>query len=217
MRRTRSQISLAIVALILGVLVVLQLKTQAGPTGLAGLSTQELTSLVANLNDRNAEFRTEVATLDRELSRGQASVEQIRRDLANLRAWAGLAPVAGPGVLVTIGGAVPGPAVEAVLNELRNAGAEGLSVDGVRVVPGVVIAGRAGTLTLDGRPLPDPFDVAAIGSPENLTGSLTRAGGVIALLGSTNPEATVTVTPVEQLELAATNRSLVPRNGRPRL
>ena len=74
MHRLSSQLTIAAVALVLGLLVVVQLRSQAGDAGLAQLSSQDLTVLVANLNARNDQLRTrerrslerELATLDRE-------------------------------------------------------------------------------------------------------------------------------------------------------
>jgi len=120
-------------------------------------------------------------------------------------------------VRVTVGGPLPGVAVEDLLNELRNAGAEALAVGGVRIVPGVVVAGPPGALSVLDTRLPDPFEIEAIGSPETLTGSLTRMGGIVAQLSARFPEATVTVTPVERLRLPATDRDLRPSHGTPTL
>jgi len=225
MHRRRSQLSIAAVAFVLGLLVVVQLRSQAGDPGLAQLSSQDLTILVANLNDRNDQLRREGAVLDRELatlvqnrSRGDVSVDEITADLHRVRAYAGLDPVAGPGVTISITGPIDGAGVEELINELRNAGAEAIAVGGVRVVTGVVVSGAAGEARVDGTSLGrDGFELEAIGAPDKLTGSLTRSGGVIAQLGATQPDVVVTVTPVDRLELAATTRTLVPAHGRPRL
>ncbi|HEY7523348.1 MAG TPA: DUF881 domain-containing protein [Candidatus Limnocylindrales bacterium] len=224
MRSQRSQLAVTVVAFVLGVLLVAQARSQTTDPGLAALSAQDLTILIANLNTRNEQLRSEVATLERELaeladadSRGDSSVDALREDLARVRAWAGLEPVVGDGVRLAIDGPIDGAAAEYLLNELRNAGAEALAVGGIRVVPGVVVAGAAGDLTVDGRDLADPFEIEAIGAPEILTGSLTRIGGPIAQLAATNPDALVTVSPVDQLRLPATDRELVPANGRPAL
>jgi uncharacterized protein YlxW (UPF0749 family) len=214
----------AAVAFVLGLLVVAQLRAQAGAAGLQARSAQELTVLVANLTTRNEQLRREVASLEREVAdltaaaaRGESSVDRLRTDLARIRTWAGLDPVVGPGVRVTVGGPLPGVAVEDLLNELRNAGAEALAVGGVRIVPGVVVAGPPGALSVLDTRLPDPFEIEAIGSPETLTGSLTRMGGIVAQLSARFPEATVTVTPVERLRLPATDRDLRPSHGTPTL
>ncbi len=145
----RNQWTIAAVAFVLGLLVVVQLRAQAGTTGLEQLSTQDLTVLVANVNARNDQLRSEVATLERELqdltsgqARGAQSLDQIRMDLRRVRAYAGLDPVVGPGVTITVSGPIDGPALEALANELRNAGAEAIAVAGVRLVPGVVMTGE---------------------------------------------------------------------------
>ena len=120
MRTTRNQISIAVVAAILGLLVVVQLRTQSAGTGLDALSAQELTVLVANLNTRNDQLRAEIATTERELAdltaaraRGESSVGQLRRDLSRVRAWTGLDAVTGRDRVTVAGpiaGAHPGPA-----------------------------------------------------------------------------------------------------------
>ena len=53
MHRRASQLTIAGVAFVLGLLVVLQLRAQASDSALAQLSAQDLTVLVANLNARN--------------------------------------------------------------------------------------------------------------------------------------------------------------------
>lgn len=224
MRNRSAQLSVAAVAFILGLLVVAQLRGQAGLSGLEARSAQELTVLVANLTTRNDQLRREVATLEREVAeltqaaaRGESSVDRLRTDLARLRMWAGLDPVVGPGVRITISGRIPGSAVEELLNELRNAGAEAIAVGGVRIVAGSVVAGPAGALSVEDTPLSDPFEIGAIGSPETMTGSLTRMGGIVAQLSARFPEATLTVTPIERLRLPATERDLRPSHATPTL
>ena len=220
----RSQITIAAVALILGLLVVIQLRSQASSSGLAQLSSQDLTILVANLNARNDQLRregtsleVELATLTENESRGDVSIDEITADLERVRAYAGLDPVGGPGVTISIRGAIDGSGVEELINELRNAGAEAIATGGVRVVTGVVVTGPPGGAQVDGVDLGDTFELQAIGAPDKLTGSLTRSGGVIAQLAATQPDVVVTVTPVDRLELPATSRTLLPAHGRPRL
>lgn len=224
MNRRRAQLTLTGVALLLGLLVVVQIRSQNVGDGLQSLSTQELTVLVGNLNDRNAQLRTEVATLQQEAgglqaakARGESSVDALRSDLAQLQGWSGLAGVSGSGVRLTIAGPIGGEGVMELLNELRDSGAEAITVQGIRVVPDTVVAGPPHGLSVLGQSIPDPFTIDAIGSSETLTGSLTRVGGIVAQLAATYPEAVVTVTPVTQLALPATTRQLVPAHGVPRL
>lgn len=216
--------TLTAVAALLGVLVVAQLRSQVTNPGLAGLTAQELTNVIANVNERNDQLRGEVATLQQQLAqltdardRGTSSVGQLRSDLATLEAWSGLVPVSGQGVSIRINGPISGTGVEDLLNELRNAGAEAIAVDDVRIVPGSVVYGQPGALSVENTPLPGGFEIRAIGSPQILTGSLTRAGGAIAQLAATDPGASITVTPLDIVHIPATARDLTPVHGHPSL
>jgi uncharacterized protein YlxW (UPF0749 family) len=224
MNRRRNQLSLAIVAFLLGALVVVQLRSQAAGNGLDTLTTTELTVLVGNLNTRNDQLRAEIATTQAELAalqasdaRGDTSVGQLQVDLARVRAWTGLDPVMGPGVRITVTGGLHAGSVQDLVNELRNAGAEAIAVDDVRVEPNSIVDGPVGGLLIQSTHLGDPFEVSAIGNPNSLTGSLTRAGGIIAQLAATDPAAQLIVTPVDTLRLPATTQNLSPAHGKPRL
>ena len=220
----RRRLPLLLVAGLLGVLAVGQFRGQAGVPGLADLSVQELGVLVANLNAQNDQLRAEVASLQRQQSdlstakdRGQVAVTELQSDLGRIRAWAGLAGLTGSGVTITIQGPIGADGLDDLVNELRNAGAEGISIAGVRLVAGVVVTGAAGALTVDGVGLGGGFEILAIGSPQILTGTLTRAGGVVAQLGATYPQARITVTPSDGLNLPATGRDLRAPDAHPHL
>ena len=149
--------------------------------------------LVANLNARNDQLRREVSTLEDELAalnqnraRGEESIDELRADLRRVRAYAGLDPVGGPGVTISISGPIDGSGVEELINELRNAGAEAIGTGDIRIVNGVVVSGAPGAASIAGARLGDVFELSAIGAPDKLTGSLTRSGGVIAQLAAGN-------------------------------
>src|SRR5262245_30310686 len=224
MRRSGNQLTIAAVTLVLGFLAVVQFKTQAAGDAFAGLSSQDLTVLVANLNDRNDQLRGEISTLERELEvfgqneqRGDASVDEVRADLRRVRLYAGIDAATGPGVSILVHGPIDGTGIQDLINELRNAGAEAMAIDDIRIVPGVVSVGAAGAVMLDGAPLADPFTILAIGAPDKLTGSLTRSGGIIAQLAATQPEVGVDVTPLDHITVPRSERELVPSHGHPRL
>ena len=221
---SRQRLAVASVALLLGLLVVAQLHGQVASGGLAAQSAQDLTLLIANLNTQNEELRGEVAGLQRQLSsltdarsRGQSASGQLRADLTRIQAWSGTRAVTGPGITVRVSGDIDGQGVEDFLNELHNAGSEAISIEGVRVVPGVVVAGRIGELSVENQALGSSFEIRAIGSPEILTGSLTRAGGIIAQLSAVYPGIAFSVTPLDVIEIPPTTRDLSPINGQPSL
>ena len=224
LRAPQSQLLVAAVAFLLGLLVVVQIRSQSGGDRLATLSAQDLTLLVGNLNADNDRLRGEIASLQRQMdslevggTRGASSVADIRTDLNRIRAWAGLDPVAGDGITITIRGPIGAAEVEDVVNELHNAGAEAIAIDDVRVVTGTVIGGLPGSISVDDTQLADPFTIRAIGSKESLTGSLTRAGGIVAALAATSPDAALDIQPTDRMTLPATTRNLVPSHGHPRL
>jgi uncharacterized protein YlxW (UPF0749 family) len=214
----------ALVLAVLGFLVVVQARSQGQDQGLGQLSVQDLTELVANVTARNSQLREEVATLQQQqqqisaaVQRGDTSTSQMRSDLSHILAWSGVLGVTGAGVQVTVSGSLPAPAVDQLMNELRNAGAEALSVNGVRVVPGVVAGGDPGSLTIGGTPVSSPLVVVAVGQPETLAGSLSRVGGLIAQLAAQYPNVAVQVDAEDLVTVPATTRSLTPSLGRPRL
>jgi uncharacterized protein YlxW (UPF0749 family) len=225
MRDLRSQLTIAAVAFVLGLLVVVQLRTQTGGSALLALSTQDLTTLVASLNSENDRLRSQIGGLQDQRDElranratGATSVGQIASELAKLRAWTGLDAVSGRGISITVSGKVEAGAVDDLLNELHNAGAEALAIEDIRVVARTTVSGPPGSLDVDGYSLGDPFRIRAIGKPETLVGSLTRAGGIIAQLAATDPEATIEVQPTdEQMLLPASRRNLIPDHGHPRL
>jgi uncharacterized protein YlxW (UPF0749 family) len=223
-RRPANQLTIGVVAAILGLLVVGQLRGQAAVPGLANLSAQELTSLIANLNTRNEQLRNEVAGLEQQAAvldsakaNGETTVGQLRSDLLRIEAWSGAIGLSGPGIVVSVRGPIGGDGVDDILNELRNAGAEAIVVGGVRIVPGVVVAGTPGALSVENIVLSDAFEIRAIGSPEILVGTLTRGGGVIAEIGATYPDARISATPLDSVSIPASTRNLIPSHGQPRL
>jgi uncharacterized protein YlxW (UPF0749 family) len=222
--RTTGRAAMTAVLLLLGFLVVVQLNSQSVNNGLSNLTVQELGELVGNLTSRNEQLRREVSNLERQrdavagaVERGDTSAAQVRSDLSRVLAWSGALGVSGSGVRVTVTGALPGTAVEELLNELRNAGAEAVSIGDIRVVPGVVVAGPAGSLMATGIPLSDPIELLAVGQPDTLAGSLTRSGGPIAQLAARFPDVVINVSAVDLLDLPPTDHDLTPVLGKPRL
>jgi uncharacterized protein YlxW (UPF0749 family) len=213
-----------LVLTLLGFLAVVQLRSQATDQALAQLTVQDLTELVANLTARNNQLRDEARGLEIQrtvlqagVQRGDSSAASIRNDLQRLLAWSGASGVNGAGVRVSVSGTLPAGRINALINELWNAGAEAMSLDGIRLVPGLVVEGDASTLVLAGSPLVAPLEILAVGQSETLAGSLTRAGGPIAQLSASFPDVTLSVSGQDLVQIKATQRSLAPTLGKPRL
>jgi len=221
----RARAAMTVVAFIMGLLLVLQLRAQGSAGGLGQLSTQDLTTLIASLNLGNGQLRDEVAQLEAQLrdmsdatASGRTNVGQLEADLLRLRRWSGLEPVQGRGVVVVIDGPITADAVNDLVDELRLAGAEAIAIGDVRVVPGSVVGGEPGALVLVGAPLGPEIRIEAIGSPSALQAVLSRAGGIIGRIAVAQPDVVIEVMPRETpLVLPATTRDLRPQDAKPRI
>jgi len=192
MRQPRSQIALAAVLLLLGLLVVVQLRAQQAGTGLETQSSQDLTLLIANLTTRNGQLRGDTADLERQLdgilaarAGGETALGQLRDDLVRVRLWSGIDSASGAGIRVLLRGDLPAVAVSDLLNELRNAGAEAITLNDQRIVASSVIAPTTdGGIAVDGTVTRHPYTFAAIGDPTTLESALLRPGGLLAVFSN---------------------------------
>jgi uncharacterized protein YlxW (UPF0749 family) len=171
------------------VLLVGQLRSQARPTEISSLPAQELSQLIDTLGDRNRELRTGLADLRETLreyrvagSQGQSALDVSREDLRRITAFGGLAAVEGQGLVLEVEGALDAIALNDLINELRNAAAEAIAVDDVRVTHRSVAVQGPRALTLDGVEVGESFTISAIGDPDGLLTAMERPGGIIAQL-----------------------------------
>jgi uncharacterized protein YlxW (UPF0749 family) len=187
----RARIGLAAVtavALLLGVLVVAQFRSRdVFSRSLEQETPESLTTLIADLNDRNRELREEIfdlrlrlANAQSSVSGGRGSIEEAQRQLDQLEVFSGRSRVIGPGVAVSIDGPFDERALSDLVNELRNAGAEAIAVNDARVGPRTWFgAGPDGALVVDGTAVSGPWTVRAIGAADVLRVAMTRTGGIV--------------------------------------
>ncbi|MGH2454874.1 MAG: DUF881 domain-containing protein [Candidatus Limnocylindria bacterium] len=221
MKARPAQLSLFAVALLVGVLLVGQLRSQARPTEISSLPAQELSQLIDTLGNRNRELRTGLADVRETLreyrvagSQGQSALDVTREELRRITAFAGLAAVHGQGIVLEVSGSLDAIALNDLLNELRNAGAEALAIDGVRVTHRTVAVQGPTSLLVDGAEVGTSFRLQAIGSPEGLLATLERPGGIIAQLEQFI-NASIVATQSSEITLPATEVSLAPSTAQP--
>lgn len=214
------RISLFAVALLIGVLGVGQLRSQARPTQVSSLSAQELSTLIETLTRRNRELRTGLTDIHEQLreyrvagSQGQSAIDVSREDLRRITAFGGLAAVEGQGIVVNVDGDLDAIAVNDLINELRNAGAEAIAVDDVRITARSVAVQGPLTLQIDGVNVGRRFVLRAIGSPDGLASAIQRPGGIISQLKLV-VLATIDLFQAESIRLPATKLSLAPTVGK---
>lgn len=116
----------------------------------------------------------------------------------------GLTEVKGPGVIITLQDSkkttsnvfstaeliVHDIDVLSVINELKNAGAEAISINGQRIVPTTSVSCDGNVILINKVKVGTPFEIKAIGLPESLS-ALERPGGYIELLKTYSIEATL--------------------------
>ncbi len=181
-------VAVAVVALLLGVLVVSQYRSrEAFSRTLQQETPEQLTRLIADLNDRNRLLRAEIFDLrlalelaQGSIASGRGSLEGSEKQLAQLRVFAARSRVTGPGIGVRVDGQFDERALSDLVNELRNAGAEAIAVNEARVGPRTWFGpGSSGTLVVDGTEVRGPWMVRAIGDPDVLYVAMTRTGGIV--------------------------------------
>ncbi|HEX6140856.1 MAG TPA: DUF881 domain-containing protein [Candidatus Limnocylindria bacterium] len=216
MRRRAAQLSLFAVALLIGVLLVGQLRSQARPTEISSLTAQDLSELIQTLSSANRELRAGLADVRDTLRdyqaagpQGQSAVSVTREDLRRITAFAGMAPVQGQGIEMEIAGQLDAIALNDLINELRNAGAEAIAVDAVRITNRSVAVQGPLSLLVDGVEVGDHFVLRAIGSPTGLRSAIERPGGIVAQLQQFI-QASITVRTSTDMTLPATQLSLAP-------
>ena len=103
--------------------------------------------------------------------------------LNRLKIVNGQVEVSGPGIEVRISGPLSALYAQDLVNELRNAGAEAVALNGERLVlwSGIATADED-WLTVDDVRIASPYVFQAIGDGQTLETALTRSGGLIALL-----------------------------------
>ena len=72
-----------------------------------------------------------------------------------------------------------------VVNALRNAGAEAISINGQRITNYTSIYCAGNVVVVNGEKISSPVEIKAIGSPELLYGSITIPGGYLELMEDT--------------------------------
>jgi len=199
-RPTRGQWIVALLLFGLGFGLAIQVRT----TQQDALSAARTSDLVRILDDLSAQrdrltaeetqLQATISDLKSSADRAQVAREASKERLQNLRILAGVVPVTGPGVTLTI--ADPNGALEASdvldsIQELRDAGAEAISVDGERVVATTPVVDTAEGIAVGSTVLTSPIEIKAIGDPDTLAAGLSFPGGVVESVREAGAEAIV--------------------------
>lgn len=125
-----------------------------------------------------------------------SELEQKEEEIKQGNKMIGLTEVTGEGVIVTLSdskkeaASVLDPSslivhdadVLCIINELKNAGAEAISINDQRIVPTSSIVCGGNIIEINGEKTGAPFVIKAIGLPEQLMGALSRQNGYVDIL-----------------------------------
>jgi uncharacterized protein YlxW (UPF0749 family) len=186
-RTNRGAIAAATIALFLGLLAATQFRSQDVYSRSLQLETpSSLTTLIANLSERNNALREEIFDLrlrveaaQDAVASGKGTLTEAERQLTQLKVFTAQSAASGPGISVKVDGSFDERALSDLMNELRNAGAEAIAVNEMRIGPRSYFTAAPGGIGVDGRPLRGPWTIRAIGSPEVIYVAMTRTGGII--------------------------------------
>ena len=188
-----AKLTIMVVCVLLGMMLVAQFRiTQRLEKD--SLSYQRLEDLSARL--KQTEKERNQLLIDMQKLKDKAGEQVFQRELAQLKMHANLTPLQGPGVIVTLDDSkLPGKPGEnqnlylihdddllKVINELKAAGAEALSVNEQRLIATSEIRCAGPTVSVNNQRSSPPYVIKAIGDPKTLDAALKMRGGVVETL-----------------------------------
>lgn len=197
-RSVLSQLFLSVLLLIVGIVIAAQIRTQSR-TRTVTFAPNEQVVLLSALVTANRNLRNEISTLEEQLSNYQNEnrgtvLEELVDELNWVKVVNGAVEVSGQGIELTLDGPLTALDMQDVVNELRNSGAEAISVNDQRlVIHSTLVIDSAKQLLVDDQPIVRPYRFQAIGDPSTMETALLRPGGVLDLLQSAYPSLIVQI------------------------
>ncbi len=184
----RTQLIVGVLLAVLGFAAVTQVRSNSDDSTYTGYRQEDLINVLSGLAASNQRAQTELdrlqqtkTKLESDTQQRQAALNEANTQLMSLQILAGLVPVQGPGIVVTITedtGTVSVDSFLDLIEELRTAGAEAIAInDKVRVVAQTSFDSGVGGLSVGGQLVTAPFTVSAIGDSATLAGAVTFARG----------------------------------------
>lgn len=191
--QNKGQFSIALVCVILGIMLAVQFRTTRDSR--SPLQYQRAEDLTQQLKKSEQE-RDALEKLVRDLRQvaGQATTTN---EMEATKIGAGLLSLQGKGVIVTVDDtkSIPQAGIKnpnlyltkdedllKVINELRAAGSEAISINEQRLIATSEIRSAGTFISVNNANLSTPFEIKAIGDPSTLENSLKMRGGVIETL-----------------------------------
>jgi len=209
---SRRQLVVAVLLAVLGFGVVTQMRSYEVNDTYAGYREQALIDVLNGLAGTTQRAETELARLEEtrsllqsDTSAEQAATEQARTEIDSLEVLAGVVPVTGPGIRITITEETGPVDIDSLLDtvqEMRTAFAEAMQMNGqVRIVASTSFEDGVGGIYVDRTLLEPPYVIDVIGDPATLSGGMVFPEGPIEQLE--NDGAEVVVEELQSLDIEA--------------
>jgi uncharacterized protein YlxW (UPF0749 family) len=192
-RVTTMRVALAIACAVLGFLLVAQVRaTEEIGDRLAAERQEDLARILSELSAQSDRLQAEITDLritlldfESSAEREELALRTLQRRYDDLRILTGTVEVEGDGVVFTItdpNRLVSQDLLVDAVQELRDAGAEAIAVNGIRLVASSAFSTRNERLVLDRQPIEPPYRITAIGNPDTISKALAIPGGAIDTL-----------------------------------
>lgn len=183
LRPSRGQVVVAVLLALLGYAAVTQVRFTTVDDTYASLREQDLIDVLNGLAAQTQRAEAEIARLERtrddlqsDTGQREAALAQAEEQANTLAIMAGLVPVTGPGIRITITeneGTVDVDTMVDLVQELRTAGAEAIQInEEVRLVAQSSFDDAVGGIEVDGTTISSPYVVDVIGDPRTLHGAV---------------------------------------------
>jgi uncharacterized protein YlxW (UPF0749 family) len=208
---------------VLGFAFVVQVRDTAANDTYAGLRESELVEVLDGLTGTAERARREVDRLEArrdeladENQARFAALDEAEQRVRTLNIIAGLVPVTGPGLRMTINESSSRVNVGSLLDtvqELRTAGAEAMELnDSIRLGADSSFDNAVGGIEVDGQLLEPPYVLEVIGDPHVLRTALEFSTGPIETL-ETYDGATVEVEELEAVQITSVREPTRPEHA----
>lgn len=188
LKPSRAQLVVAVLMAAVGFAAITQVRANEVDDTYAGYREQDLIEVLQGLAGTTQRAQDEIARLEatrRDLQSNtdsrQVALAQAQTRADTLAILAGLVPVTGPGIRVTVQEATGPVDIDTLLDtmqELRAAGAEAMQINGqVRIIAQSALEDAVGGIVIDGTLLSAPYVIDVIGEPHTLAGGITFVQG----------------------------------------
>lgn len=188
LRPSRKQAVAGVLLAALGFAAVTQVRVSGTDDTLSGLREQELIELLSALGGARQKTEAEIERLEEvaaglrdDTTQRRTALDQAQSEVDALNIVAGLVPVTGPGIRITIteeNGRVSLASLLDTIQELRTVGAEAIAINGkVRVVAQTSFTETDGGFRAAGEYVEAPYVIDVIGEPGVLSAAIDFALG----------------------------------------